>query len=146
MLLTKPPVAQLEVVFHDQLITTFPLPLGRSIIGRTGDNDLQIRSKFISRHHAQIITTPISCVVEDLNSTNGIFVGTQRVKYHELGEGDVIHLGEHKLVYRDLRSTEFDDERERDEDEDEDESEYDPEDELDEDFDDELEDELEDED
>ena len=142
----KPPVAQLEVVFHDQLITTFPLPLGRSIIGRTGDNDLQIRSKFISRHHAQIITTPISCVVEDLNSTNGIFVGTQRVKYHELGEGDVIHLGEHKLVYRDLRSTEFDDERERDEDEDEDESEYDPEDELDEDFDDELEDELEDED
>ena len=29
---------------------------GRLVIGRTADNDLQIDSKFISRHHCQIVT------------------------------------------------------------------------------------------
>ena len=99
----KSHLARFEVLFRDQLITDFPVSLGRSIIGRTADNDLQIRSKFVSRHHAQIITTAQSCVVEDLNSTNGIFVRSQRVKHHELAEGDVIQLGEHKLLYHDLR-------------------------------------------
>jgi len=48
------------------------LRIGRVIAGRTPDNDVQIDSRFISRHHCQVITTPHSCVVEDLNSTNGI--------------------------------------------------------------------------
>lgn len=96
-------LARFEVLFHDQLITDFPLVPGRAIIGRTADNDLQIRSKFVSRHHAQIITTQQNCVVEDLNSTNGIFVRSQRIKHHELSEGDIVQLGEHKLLYHDLR-------------------------------------------
>jgi pSer/pThr/pTyr-binding forkhead associated (FHA) protein len=95
---------------------------GRAIIGRTADNDLQIRSKFVSRHHAQIITTAKNCVVEDLNSTNGIFVRSQRVKHHELAEGDIIQLGEHKLVYHDLRGK-FDDEADDLDEESDDESE-----------------------
>jgi len=44
---------------------------GRLVIGRTPDNDLQIDSKFISRHHCQIVTQADSCLIEDLNSTNG---------------------------------------------------------------------------
>jgi hypothetical protein len=47
---------------------------GRLVIGRTADNDLQIDSKFISRHHCQIVTQADSCLIEDLNSTNGIYV------------------------------------------------------------------------
>ena len=34
---------------------------GRLVIGRTADNDLQIDSKFISRHHCQIVTQADSC-------------------------------------------------------------------------------------
>ena len=41
---------------------------GRLVIGRTPDNDLQIDSKFISRHHCQIVTQPDSCVIEDLTA------------------------------------------------------------------------------
>src|SRR5262249_21763763 len=81
------------------------LKIGRAIIGRTPDNDLQIRSKFISRHHAQIVTDRTRSVVEDLNSTNGVFIKSKRVKHHELADGDVIQLGEHKLLYRDMRGT-----------------------------------------
>ena len=118
----KSQLARFEVLFHDQVITEFPVAAGRAIIGRTADNDLQIRSKFVSRHHAQIITTAKNCVVEDLNSTNGIFVRSQRVKHHELAEGDVIQLGEHKLVYHDLRGK-FDDEADDLDEESDDESE-----------------------
>jgi general secretion pathway protein A len=98
-------LARFDVLFRDQLITDFPVALGRSIVGRTSDNDLQLRSKFISRHHAQIITTEHNCVVEDLNSTNGVFVRSQRVKHYELVEGDIVQLGEHKLLYHDLRGS-----------------------------------------
>jgi type II secretory pathway predicted ATPase ExeA len=97
-------LARFEVLHRDVRETDFELPIGRTIIGRTNENDLQIASKFISRHHAQISTDADSCTVEDLNSTNGVFIGTRRVKHHRLIDGDVIVLGEHKLVYRDLRS------------------------------------------
>jgi hypothetical protein len=97
------PLARFDVLFQDQLVAELNLKIGRAIIGRTPDNDLQIRSKFISRHHAQIVTDRNHSVVEDLNSTNGVFIRSQRVKHHELADGDVIQLGEHKLLYRDMR-------------------------------------------
>jgi type II secretory pathway predicted ATPase ExeA len=97
------PLARLEVLFRDEFVTDFKLPFGRAIVGRTPDNDLQIRSKFISRHHAQIVSDAEQSVVEDLNSTNGVYVKAKRVKHYELKDGDVIQLGEHKLLYRDLR-------------------------------------------
>jgi hypothetical protein len=94
-------IARLEIFFRETYLQNFDLPLGRAIVGRTPDNDLQIRSKFISRHHAQIVTSVDRCVLEDLNSTNGIFLLSKRVKHHVLRDGDVVQLGEHKLVYRD---------------------------------------------
>ena len=81
-----------------------PLRLGRLIIGRTPDNDVQIDSRFISRHHCQVITTLNSCVVEDLNSTNGIYVKSNRVRRHYLNDGDVVLVGKHELIYVDERS------------------------------------------
>jgi type II secretory pathway predicted ATPase ExeA len=97
-------VAKLEILVRDQFVMDFNLMAGRAIIGRTPDNDLQIKSKFISRHHAQIVSTRSQSVVEDLNSTNGVFIKSRRVKHHELVDGDVIQLGEHKLLYRNLRN------------------------------------------
>jgi general secretion pathway protein A len=77
---------------------------GRLIIGRTPDNDLQIDSKFISRHHCQIVTTAENSVIEDLNSTNGIYVKAKRVRKHNLNDGDVIVIGKHELMYIDERA------------------------------------------
>ena len=77
---------------------------GRLVIGRTPDNDIQIDSKFISRHHCQIITQADSCVIEDLNSTNGISVQSKRVRRHNLNDGDVVQVGQHEIMYIDERS------------------------------------------
>src|SRR5690606_30891334 len=84
-------------------VQELPLRVGRVIIGRTPDNDLQIDSRFVSRHHCQIITSTHSCVIEDLNSTNGIYVKSRRVRRHYLNDGDVVVIGKHELIYVDER-------------------------------------------
>ena len=73
---------------------------GRKVVGRTNDNDLQIDSKFISRHHCQLVTGADGVtVIEDLNSTNGITVRGQRVRRHTLRDGDVVGIGQHEILY-----------------------------------------------
>ena len=114
-------LARLEILFRDEFLIDFDIPAGRAVIGRTTDNDLQIRSKFVSRHHAQIVSDETHSVIEDLNSTNGVFIRSRRIKQQKLVDGDVIQLGEHKLLYRDLRSglavaEDYDEEEELDDD------------------------------
>jgi pSer/pThr/pTyr-binding forkhead associated (FHA) protein len=90
-------------LYRDQLVAEHRLAPGKTIIGRTADNDVQIQSRFVSRHHAQVVSDETQSVLEDLNSTNGVFIRAQRVKHQVLADGDVIQLGEHKLLYRDMR-------------------------------------------
>jgi general secretion pathway protein A len=97
------PMARLEVLYRDQVVGEYRIGSGKAIIGRTPDNDVQIQSRFVSRHHAQVVSDQGQSVVEDLNSTNGVFIRSQRVKHHVLADGDIIQLGEHKLIYRDMR-------------------------------------------
>ena len=92
------------VAADGRTVQEVPLRLGRVIIGRTPDNDVQIDSRFISRHHCQVITTLHSCVIEDLNSTNGIYVKSNRVRRHHLNDGDVVLVGKHELIYMDERA------------------------------------------
>jgi len=98
------PMARLEVLHRDQLIGEYRLRPGKTIIGRTADNDVQIQSRFISRHHAQVVSDQTHSILEDLNSTNGVFIRSQRVKQQTLVDGDIIQIGEHRLLYRDMRN------------------------------------------
>jgi general secretion pathway protein A len=96
-------VGKLLVATDGRTVQEVPLRIGRLIVGRTPDNDIHIDSRFISRHHCQIITTAHSCVIEDLNSTNGIYVKSARVRRHYLNDGDVVLIGKHELIYLDER-------------------------------------------
>ncbi len=97
-------LARVIVAHAGEHVEERPLRLGRLIIGRTVDNDVQIESKFISRHHCQIVTSVDGSVLEDLNSTNGVYVKSKRVRKHHLNDGDVIVLGKHEIMYLDERS------------------------------------------
>jgi pSer/pThr/pTyr-binding forkhead associated (FHA) protein len=99
-----PSLGHLLVASEGRTVQEVPLRLGRLIVGRTPDNDVQIDSRFISRHHCQVITTAHSCVIEDLNSTNGIYVKSNRVRRHYLNDGDVVLVGKHELIYVDERA------------------------------------------
>ncbi|MBS0578382.1 MAG: AAA family ATPase [Proteobacteria bacterium] len=100
----RPALARLLVATDGRTVQEVPLRTGRVIVGRTPDNDVHIDSRFISRHHCQVVTTTHSCVIEDLNSTNGIFVKSNRVRRHLLNDGDVVLIGKHELIYIDERS------------------------------------------
>jgi type II secretory pathway predicted ATPase ExeA len=98
------PLARILVATAGRTVEERALYPGRLVIGRTAANDLQIESRFVSRHHCQVVTTAQSCVIEDLNSTNGIFLHSKRVRYHNLNDGDVIIIGQHELLYIDERA------------------------------------------
>jgi hypothetical protein len=95
---------RIEVRNQGETIAEHYFGPGRVIIGRSPDNEIYIQSKFVSRHHAQLVSDQYGCAIEDLNSTNGVFIGEERIKKHRLKDGDVISLGIHELVYTDLRA------------------------------------------
>ena len=59
---------------------------GVNTIGRESDNDVQLLTEGVSRHHASITSGPGVCILEDLNSANGTLVNgvseTERVLQH----------------------------------------------------------------
>ncbi len=65
----------------------------RTSIGRTPDNDIQIDTRFVSRHHAMILVGPLQTVIEDLHSTNGVIVNGRRITRQGLMDGDTVVLG-----------------------------------------------------
>ncbi len=97
-------VTRIEVRADDETVDVLTFPLGRVIVGRSPDNEIYIQSKFVSRHHAQLVSDESGCVIEDLNSTNGVFLGEKQVKKYRLRDGDVVSLGVHQLIYHDLRN------------------------------------------
>ena len=96
-------ITRIEIHADGEMIDELTFPAGRVIVGRSSDNEIYIKSKFVSRHHAQLVSDDDGCLIEDLNSTNGVFLGEKQVKKYRLRDGDSVSLGVHELVYRDLR-------------------------------------------
>jgi pSer/pThr/pTyr-binding forkhead associated (FHA) protein len=101
-----PRVARLRVMSGGQLVVEHALRTGRMMIGRAADADLQIDDRTISRHHCQIISNEYLSVIQDLNSTNGVYIKDRRVRRHNLSDGDVVVLGSFQLRYLDEREGE----------------------------------------
>jgi hypothetical protein len=99
-------ICHIAVRTSNETLSEHTLQAGRVVIGRSPDNEIYIKSKFVSRHHAQIVCDESGCTIEDLNSTNGVFVREQRVQKYKLHDGDIISLGVHSLVFTDLRNAE----------------------------------------
>jgi type II secretory pathway predicted ATPase ExeA len=98
-------LSKLVLSTEGKAIAELHLVPGRKVIGRTPDNDLQIDSKFISRHHCQFVTSSDGCtIIEDLNSTNGLVIRGKRVRRHTLRDGDVVTMGQHELLFVDDQS------------------------------------------
>jgi general secretion pathway protein A len=96
------PLSKIVLSTENRALGELHLVPGRKVVGRTPDNDLQIDSKFISRHHCQFVTGSDGItVVEDLNSTNGIVLRGKRVRRHTLRDGDVVTLGQHEILFVD---------------------------------------------
>ncbi len=65
-----------------------------AVLGRSRDVDISIAHPSISRRHCQFFQhADGSLAIKDLGSTNGIYVGDQRVREAILMPGSVVQLG-----------------------------------------------------
>jgi chromosome segregation ATPase len=71
----------------------------RTRIGRAAGCELQIDSGSVSRHHALVMVGPRETLIEDLNSTNGVFVNGRKVSRQSLSDGDAVTIGETQFRY-----------------------------------------------
>jgi hypothetical protein len=82
--------------------TAFPLATAITTLGRGSDVDIRLDDPGVSRRHAEIRTgvTGADYSVIDLASTNGTFVGDQKVGERRLTDGDEIRIGSSVIVFR----------------------------------------------
>jgi hypothetical protein len=68
-------------------------------IGRSSQCDIQILTHFVSREHARLVIDGGNVVIEDLGSTNGVFVNSARVEHRQLQHADLITIGETRFRF-----------------------------------------------
>lgn len=91
--------ARIDLHYQGKVIGQFPLNKRNTIIGRREDCDICVPSKSASRHHAQIFSVLDQTYILDLDSKNGTAVNKQKIKKHELKNGDKIRIGKYTLKY-----------------------------------------------
>jgi general secretion pathway protein A len=83
---------------NEELLKTFNIDKDEIAIGRLSSNDIHINNTAVSRQHARIIRNQGNYLIEDLKSTNGIYLNKVRIISRYLKDGDVINIGKHTLV------------------------------------------------
>jgi hypothetical protein len=80
--------------------TQVALKIGDNLIGRGVDCDIVILGPHVSRRHARLVASIERVTVEDLGSSNGVFVnGVQVSGPHDLYDGDRILVGTEELSF-----------------------------------------------
>ena len=77
----------------------FPLFKDRLTMGRTQQNDIQLKAEHISRRHAVVVIEGDVTRVIDWGSKNGVYVNSKRIKEHFLKNGDMVGVGTAEFRY-----------------------------------------------
>lgn len=67
------------------------------VIGRSAQCNIQLHDQHVSGKHAVVRRGEVGLVIEDLDSSNGLFVNEQKVKRAVLVNNDEIRIGESVL-------------------------------------------------
>jgi predicted component of type VI protein secretion system len=80
--------------------TRHTLGKDRTVVGRASACDVAVPTNNLSREHCLIIKRDDGWYVEDLNSSNGTFVGSERIAApRKLAEKDIIKAGAARLTF-----------------------------------------------
>lgn len=63
------------------------------LIGRSEDNDIKLDGLQISNRHARLVKTNHGITIEDLNSTNGVYLNGQRISRQPITPNDAVQIG-----------------------------------------------------
>jgi hypothetical protein len=95
-------VNRLLIALNGDQVIKYPLYKKIVTIGRGAFNDIQIRTQFVSRSHARILTDSSGAIIEDMNSKNGVTVNGQNAHLRRLKNGDVVDVGKIHFKFIDL--------------------------------------------
>lgn len=73
--------------------TAFELKAEKTTVGRVSDNNFEIPESSVSSHHAEIILRGNEVLIRDLDSTNGTFIGGERITEAVLKPGQILRFG-----------------------------------------------------
>jgi diguanylate cyclase (GGDEF)-like protein len=91
--------ASVVILHGNHLGKRFEIRDGELTIGRSSQCDIEVNEDNVSRKHAKIYKRNKKFVVEDLGSTNGTFVNTQKVEIKELQDSDIVLVGNSILKF-----------------------------------------------
>jgi len=101
----SPPSAQLVIIEPGTARTKLPLATGSNLIGRRVESNsidvtIRLSGSNVSRRHAELKVDPDGrCELVDLDSQNGTYVNGLRVNTSALESGDVVAIGNYKLMF-----------------------------------------------
>jgi hypothetical protein len=89
------------LVLHEDGKPTRALPIREAaiVIGSDEGCDLVLSDPSVSGRHAEIKAIGGKYIIEDLESDDGIFVGSRRVEFHVLRPGDRVQIGVSVVEY-----------------------------------------------
>ena len=84
---------------------SYPVRMGRNVIGRDRRSDIVIQDDQASSHHADLVFRPEEkrFILMDHNSTNGTYVNETEIEpRRDLSPKDIIRIGAHRFVFTPL--------------------------------------------
>ena len=90
-------MVKLVVLSEGMTGRTHELKVDKTTVGRVEDNTFQIAEASVSSHHCEVELRGSDVVVRDLNSTNGTYIGGEKVTEKVLHVGQVLRLGQVEL-------------------------------------------------
>jgi len=93
------PTRRLLIRCPEQEPRELSLKVGRFMVGRSSTTDIQLPNSSVSRRHALLIDSGDAIQVLDLGSSNGTYVGAERISEATLGPGTVLTLGDCEIEY-----------------------------------------------
>jgi pSer/pThr/pTyr-binding forkhead associated (FHA) protein len=91
--------AYLEITGSEEKDGIFELGERAVVIGRSTECDIQLGVQNVSRKHARVFAHNEEYLIEDLESTNGVFVNGIKIVKCVLRNNDQIDIGGVKLVF-----------------------------------------------
>jgi FHA domain len=84
---------------------SFPVRIGRNILGRDRRSDIVVNDDQASSHHADLVFRPEErrFILMDHNSTNGTYVNEVEIEpRRDLATKDIIRIGSHRFLFMPL--------------------------------------------
>ncbi len=89
----------LAVIAGSQAGSVFQLTRPRVYLGRGSTMDVQLKDAEVSRRHAMLEIRGEEAAIQDLGSTNGTFVGGERIQKATIGHQQEFTLGSTTLMF-----------------------------------------------